>query len=82
MHIGNFSFIKNLNNGRSNINSIKFNAYSNLSPLKADTLSFTSMKKSEFSGIDLLVVNTFRAPVEKFDGMKVFKIGVMKKFKK
>ena len=72
MHIGNFSFIKNLNNGRSNINSIKFNAYSNLSPLKADTLSFTSMKKSEFSGIDLLVVNTFRAPVEKFDGMKNF----------
>ena len=82
MQINNFSFIKNLNNGRSNINSIKLNAYPNLSPLKADTLSFTAMKKSEFSGIDLLVVNTFKAPVEKFDGMKVFKIGAMKKSKK
>ena len=39
--------------------------FSNLAPLKADTVSFGA-KKSEFQGIDLLVVNKFKAPVEKF----------------
>ena len=34
--------------------------------LITDTVSFGAMKKSEFSGVDLLVVEKFNAPVEKF----------------
>ena len=38
-----------------------------LSSLKCDTVSFGALKKSKFSGIDLLVVNKFKAPIEKFN---------------
>lgn len=38
-----------------------------LSPLKCDTVSFGALKKNQFSGIDLLVVNKFKAPIEKFN---------------
>ncbi|MBQ6515579.1 hypothetical protein IJI31_00195 [bacterium] len=34
--------------------------------LMRDTVSFGAMKKNEFSGIDLLVVEKFNAPIEKF----------------
>lgn len=40
--------------------------YSNLEPLRADTISFGALKKSQFSGIDLFVVNKFKAPIERF----------------
>ncbi len=44
-----------------------FNTCKNLAPLASDTLSFGAMKKNEFSGVDLLVVNKFKAPVYKFN---------------
>ena len=40
--------------------------YPNLAPLKYDTVSFGAMKKSAFKGIDLIVVQKFQAPIEKF----------------
>ena len=42
-------------------------SYSNLSPLAYDTISFGAMKKKEFSGIDLAVIQKFSAPIEKFN---------------
>ena len=36
------------------------------------TPSFTAMKKSQFKGVDLLVVNKFKAPIEQFDEMPDF----------
>lgn len=47
--------------------SVKNNAYPNLSPLKCDTISFGAMKKKEFKGTDLAVVEMFKAPIEKFN---------------
>lgn len=40
---------------------------SNLGMLAYDTVSFGTMKKKEFEGIDLAVVQKFKAPIEKFD---------------
>lgn len=40
---------------------------SNLAPLPFDTVSFGAMKKREFTGVDLFVVNQFKAPIEKFN---------------
>ena len=39
----------------------------NLTPLKYDAISFGAMKKKEFDGIDLAVVQKFSAPIEKFN---------------
>ena len=36
-------------------------------PMPLDTVSFSAMKKSQFNGIDLYVVNRFKAPIEKFN---------------
>ena len=36
-------------------------------PLAYDTISFGAMKKKEFSGIDLAVIQKFSAPIEKFN---------------
>ncbi|MBQ7450541.1 hypothetical protein IJS77_03915, partial [bacterium] len=41
--------------------------FGSLSPLSCDTVSFGALKKNQFSGIDLLVVNKFKAPIEKFN---------------
>lgn len=41
--------------------------YPNLTPLTRDTISFGAMKKSAFKGIDLIVVQKFQAPIEKFN---------------
>ena len=41
--------------------------FSNLTPLKCDTFSFGAMKKNQFSGIDAIVVNKFKAPIERFN---------------
>ena len=40
---------------------------SNLTPLAYDTVSFGAMRKKEFEGIDLAVVQKFKAPIEKFN---------------
>ena len=54
-------------------NSLKSKRYyNNLSPLKSDIVSFGALKKSQFSGIDLLVVNKFKAPIEKFHNNEDF----------
>lgn len=42
-------------------------SYPSLAPLKCDTVSFSALKKSKFSGIDLFVVEKFKAPIEKFN---------------
>ncbi len=39
----------------------------NLTPLAYDTVSFGAMRKKEFEGIDLAVVQKFNAPIEKFN---------------
>ena len=41
-------------------------------PLKSDVVSFSAMKKSQFEGIDLYVVNRFKAPIEKFNSNEDF----------
>ena len=38
-----------------------------LAPLAYDTVSFGAMKKNQFKGIDLAVVQKFKAPIEKFN---------------
>jgi len=52
-------------------NNVKYRSFhssiSLLAPLKYDTVSFGAMKKNQFSGIDLLVINKFKAPIEKFN---------------
>ena len=50
-----------------NRNNIKKTANFRLNKLNCDTVSFSSLKKSKFSGIDLMVVNKFKAPIEKFN---------------
>ena len=57
-----------------NFNSFNYNIanspyqkrYLNLKPLSFDTVSFSSLKKSQFSGIDLMIINKYKAPIEKF----------------
>lgn len=41
-------------------------------PMPLDTVSFSAMKKSQFNGIDLYVVNRFKAPIEKFNSNEDF----------
>ena len=53
-------------NAQSNAKPQSVN-YLSLAPLKYDTVSFGAMKKSEFEGIDLAVVQKFQAPIEKFN---------------
>ena len=63
MEIPNIFGINISNNYRYNVGT---NSY-HLSPLKCDTVSFGALKKSKFSGIDLVVVNKFYAPIQKFN---------------
>ena len=62
------ALLPTINNYKQKYYGRKFcpDSASALSPLKCDTVSFGAMKKSQFSGIDLLVVNKFKAPIEKF----------------
>lgn len=46
-------------------NKKSYNSYPYLTRLEADTISFGA-KKNEFQGIDLIVVNKFNAPIQKF----------------
>ena len=63
----NLSPIK-FHNTTTHISTKQKNArYSNLVPLAYDTISFGAMKKKEFSGIDLAVIQKFSAPIEKFN---------------
>ena len=41
-------------------------SYPNLAPLQKDVVSFGAMKKTQFEGADFLVVEKFKAPIEKF----------------
>ena len=58
-------------------NTVRFNSYKNcqnkyfkLRQLPYDSVSFTSMKKTQFSDIDLAAINKFQAPIEKFNSNK------------
>ena len=42
-------------------------SFRNLNSPSYDTVSFGAMKKSQFKGIDALIINQFKAPIEKFD---------------
>ena len=61
-----------LNFSGNNYNNKKPTQHLNIRPLAFDTVSFSSMKKSQFSGIDLMVVNKFKAPIEKFNSNEDF----------
>ena len=52
---------------RLNKNTCNKRQYANLTPLKADTVSFGALKKTNFSSFDLFAVNKFKAPIEKFN---------------
>ena len=43
-----------------------------VSLLKADTVSFGAMKKTQFVGIDLMMVNQLRAPIQNFNSYEDF----------
>ena len=60
---------KVLNDTKLN-NSVKDNCALGLklSQLKCDSVSFGAMKKHQFQGIDLYVVNKYKAPIDKFNG--------------
>ncbi len=66
MRINPFSTTPNILNHQQNRQSCKIK-YNNLSPLKQDTVSFGAMKKQEFSGIDRVCIDKFKAPIEKFN---------------
>ena len=66
MRINPFSTTPNILNHQQNRQSC-FVKHNNLSPLKQDTVSFGAMKKQEFSGIDRVCVDKFKAPIEKFN---------------
>ena len=46
--------------------------YTNLIPLKADSVSFGAMKKQQFDGVDLAVVQRFHPKIEKFKSNEDF----------
>ncbi len=50
------------------------NSYPKIKSLQNDCVSFTAMKKSQFSGIDLATINKFQAPIEKFNSNRDLQI--------
>ena len=46
--------------------------YSNIAPLRFDIVSFGSMKKEEFVGVDYAAIRKFRAHIEKFNSYDDF----------
>lgn len=50
--------------------------------LNKSTISFTAMKKSKFEGCDLVAVNMFKAPIEKFNSNDDFQKWCQDKYKK
>lgn len=52
----------------------------NLAPLKCDTVSFGALKKTQFQGVDLAVVEKFKAPIEKFNSNSDLQIWAMNKY--
>ena len=69
----NFNYIK------PHYNTSKSKYYSNLSPLRKDTVSFSAMKKTQFSGIDLMMINRLKVPIEKFNSNDDFQAWCSKK---
>jgi len=56
---------------RFNINRQKNNNYKT-KPLAYDCVCFSALKKTQFQGIDLAVVNQFRAPIQSFNNNEEF----------
>ena len=54
----------------------------NLRSLNYDTISFGAMRKKEFNGIDLAVIQKFKAPIEKFNSNEDLQNWAGKKQKK
>jgi len=50
--------------------SIKNSTHLKTAPLKADTVSFGAMKKTQFNEIDKFIVEKFKAPIEKFNNVE------------
>lgn len=55
--------------------------YPKTEPLKFDTVSFGAMKKRQFSGLDRVCVEKFKAPIEKFNRSEDLQTWAGKKFK-
>ena len=64
----------NLNPHTPSYKNISKKYYPKLRPLTRDTVSFGAMSKSRFSGIDFLILNKFKAPVEKFNSNADFQL--------
>lgn len=69
MQINLFTPKLNVYNNKQNSSS---NRYPNLAPLKHDTVSFGAMKKAQFDGINRMIVERFKAPIEKFNTQNDF----------
>ena len=61
-----FNVYKNKQNSTTNSN------YPNLAQLKHDTVSFGAMKKAQFDGVNRMIVEKFKAPIEKFNTQSDF----------
>jgi len=59
----------------------KFGTASPLAPLAKDTISFGAMKKPQFDGIDYMVVERFKPPIEKFNSNDDFQAWCAEKIK-
>ncbi len=60
----------------------KSGGYSYFTPLIKDTVSFESMKKSQFSELDFSIVETFKAPIEKFNSLADYQKWAAKELQK
>ena len=80
MNVNTISFRDNFSGFKFSKNHDKsYIKYQNLKPLQKDTISFTSMKKSQFHGIDLAIINKFHPPIEKFNDNNDLQIWCMNK---
>ena len=57
------------------------NKYPKTNPLKFDAVAFGAMKKRQFTGLDFICVEKFKAPIEKFNTHKDFQTWAGEKFK-
>ena len=73
--------VRNLAYFKNNLNSNKAQKLSQY-PYDSFELSFKGMKKSQFSDIDLMVVELFKAPIEKFKTKEDFDNWANNKIKK
>lgn len=63
-----------------NVHSIKIKTINHKTkPLPFDSVSFGALKKSKFQGIDLAVVNQFKAPIQTFNSNEDFQVWCLDK---